>query len=164
MAPRKRPVEAGPWTRPGSTPPLPLETPAVPEHPLRACAVPRDTPDATEAARGRCEWLWRSLVETTPGAALKRRPNWAWSSAWVSDRGGDSASVAEKRADEKGRTVMFLNAEYRRIGAALIVSAPIAAEAVTVTTVRRFAENAAIVLGVSQNAVEEWLWAGSAPV
>jgi hypothetical protein len=141
-----------------------LETPAVPERPLRACAVPRDTSDATEATRGRCEWLWRSLVETTPGAAMKRRPSWAWSSVWVSDRCGDTARVAEKRADDTKRVVMFLNAEYRRIGAALIVSAPIAVQSVTVTTVRRFAENAAIVLGVSQNAVEEWLWTGSAPV
>jgi len=117
----------------------------------------------TEAARGRCEWLWRSLVETTPGVARKRGKAWAWSSVWVSERWGDSARVAENRADDTKRVVMFLNAEYRRIGAALIVAAPIAVESVTVTAVRQFSENAAIVLGVSQNVVEEWLWTGKGP-
>lgn len=159
----KRPAEAGPWVRPGGTLMLPLETPAVPVRPLRVCSVPRDTDNPTGATRGRCEWLWRSLVETTPGAALKRRPSWAWSSVWVSDRCGDTARVAEKRADDAKRTVMFLNAEYRRIGAAMIVSAPIAAEAVTATTVQRFSDGAAIILGVSQNVVEEWLWTGKGP-
>ena len=159
-----RPPEAGEWPDPRQ---LPLFTPpkprrkrsAAPPRPLRVTAVHRDTGDAMEDARGRCEWLWRSLVETLPGFTRKRSV-WAWTSAWVSERPTDGAVAAENRADKAGRTVRFLNAQFRRDGSTLVLTAPITTEAVTQANVARFAEVVAVLLSVAPATVAGWLWTG----
>lgn len=159
-----RPPEAGAWTDPRQLPlfatPKRRKAPASPSRPLRACDVPRATEDATEAARGRCEWLWRSIVETLPGIARKRA-FWTWAHVWVSERAGDSMRVAEKRADAmEKRVVHFLNADFRRDASSLVLVAPITTEAVTQANVVRFAEVAAVLLSVAPATVAGWLWTG----
>lgn len=158
-----RPPEAGVWTDPRQlplfAPPKRRKAPAAPSRPLRACEVPRATEDTADAARGRCEWLWRSLVETLPGITRKRS-TWAWSDAWVSERPADGMRAAENFADNHGRRVSFLNARFRREASSLVLTAPIVTEAVTQANVVRFAEVAAVLLSVAPATVAGWLWTG----
>lgn len=158
-----RPPEAGSWTDPRQlplfAPPKRRKAPAAPSRPLRACDVPRETDDATDAARGRCEWLWRSLVETLPGIARKRSM-WTWAHVWVSERPCDGMRAAENRADKTGRRVGFLNAQFRREASSLVLVAPITTEAVTQANVVRFAEVAAVLLSVAPATAAGWLWTG----
>ena len=158
-----RPPEAGVWTDPRQlplfAPPKRRKAPAAPSRPLRACAVPRETEDTAEAARGRCEWLWRSLVETLPGLS-RRRSVWAWAHVWVSERPADGMRAAENFADNHGRRVNFLNAQFRRDASSLVLTAPITTEAVTQANVVRFAEVAAVLLSVAPATVAGWLWTG----
>lgn len=158
-----RPPEAGVWTDPRQlplfAPPRRRKAPAAPPRPLRACDVPRDTDDATEATRGRCEWLWRSLVETLPGLS-RRRSVWTWAHVWVSERPNDGMRAAENFADNHGRRVNFLNAQFRRDASSLVLTAPITTVAVTQANVVRFAEVAAVLLSVAPATVAGWLWTG----
>lgn len=159
-----RPPEAGAWTDPRQlplfAPPRRRKAPVVPSRPLRACEVPRATDDATEATRGRCEWLWRSLVETLPGVT-RRCSVWAWAHVWVSDRATSSPRGADRLADAMARRVAyFLNAQFRREASLLVLTAPIATEAVTQANVVRFAEVAAVLLSAAPATVAGWLWTG----
>lgn len=160
-----RPPEAGARTDPRQlplfAPPKRSKAPATPPRPLRACEVPRATEDATEAARGRCEWLWRSIVETLPGTARKRA-TWAWAHVWVSERPCDGMRAAENFADNHGRRVSFLNAQFRREASSLVLTAPITTDAVTQANVVRFAEVAAVLLSAAPATVAGWLWTGEA--
>lgn len=158
-----RPPEAGAWTDPRQlplfAPPKRRKAPAASSRPLRACDVPRATEDTTEATRGRCEWLWRSLVETLPGLA-RRRSFWTWAHVWVSERPCDGMRAAENFADNHGRRVNFLNAQFRRDASSLVLTAPITTVAVTQANVVRFAEVAAVLLSVAPATVAGWLWTG----
>lgn len=152
-------------------PALPVEPapPPAPPRPIVYVHPVTPVPDEERArTRQRCEWLWRRIVEDFPLWFKRTRPPvWRATGMWCSDRRGelerDYLRRSKKETGPMADRTTFLCAVFIREVATVQVEAPIVESALDAVSVRAFAESAALVMGVSADVVEAWLWRGEAP-